>query len=273
MEEYIRECPKCNGQITYKSKGAYTTAKKRDSNCKSCSRSGKNNPMYGRVGDKNPFYGRKHSEETILKMKQADKSYVKDNPSMMKNLDEGRKIRNTLGSNYQIWVKKFGVEEADKRLKISRDKVSKVMSGEGNPMYGKISPQGSGNGWKGWYNGRFFRSLRELNFIIQHPEYQSAETKDWTVEFEWRGNKRTTRADFICHTQRSLVECKPEKLIETPFVLARCEALSKLCEERGYTFSIVDSGIVDKEELISLTSCGNIVWQVKYKERVDAWRK
>lgn len=32
-----------------------------------------------------------------------------------------------------------------------KEKLSERFSGEGNPMFGKPSPEGSGNGWSGWY--------------------------------------------------------------------------------------------------------------------------
>jgi len=35
----------------------------------SASKSGKNNPMYGKVGVDSPRYGKKHSDETKRKMK------------------------------------------------------------------------------------------------------------------------------------------------------------------------------------------------------------
>jgi hypothetical protein len=35
-------------------------------------------------------------------------------------------------------------------------------------MYGKPSPQGSGNGWSGWYKGKYFRSIMELSFIVEY---------------------------------------------------------------------------------------------------------
>ena len=33
-------------------------------------------------------------------------------------------------------------------------------------MFGRPTPQGSGNGWKGWYKGWFFRSLKELSYVV-----------------------------------------------------------------------------------------------------------
>ena len=44
-------------------------------------------------------------------------------------------------------------------------KISNASKGKNNPMYGKPSPQGSGNGWSGWYKGIYFRSLLYSSFM------------------------------------------------------------------------------------------------------------
>ncbi len=73
---YYRKCPKCEEEISYSRIYEKKKAEKCNTNCKSCANSGKNNGMYGRIGKNHPRYGK---------------------------------------SNYNIWVKKYGKEEADKR--------------------------------------------------------------------------------------------------------------------------------------------------------------
>ncbi len=51
-------------------------------------------------------------------------------------------------------------------MTVLKEKHRQNAIGEGNNMYGRPSPQGSGNGWSGWYKERYFRSLRELMFLI-----------------------------------------------------------------------------------------------------------
>ena len=67
----------------------------------------------------------------------------------------------------------YGKEKAEEIKK----KISKRSSGSNNPMFGKPSPQGSGNGWSGWYKGFFFRSLLELSFLVKSniSEIENAE--------------------------------------------------------------------------------------------------
>jgi hypothetical protein len=70
------------------------------------------------------------------------------------------------GKSYEkIIIEKYGNEEGFKKIKEKKQNMNKRMSGINNPMYGKPSPEGSGNGWSGWYKGFYFRSLMELSFI------------------------------------------------------------------------------------------------------------
>ena len=56
----------------------------------------------------------------------------------------------------------YGQEKA----KVIKEKFSLRMRGKNNHMYGKPSPNGSGNGWSGHYGSFYFRSLLELSFLI-----------------------------------------------------------------------------------------------------------
>jgi hypothetical protein len=56
----------------------------------------------------------------------------------------------------------YGKEKANKM----KNNLSILNSGSKNKMYGKPSPQGSGNGWSGWYKGWYFRSLIELSYMV-----------------------------------------------------------------------------------------------------------
>ncbi len=75
--------------------------------------SGKNHPMYGKIGENNPNYGSHRSEETRKLMSESHK-----NPS-----DKARKLMSESHKNPS--------DETRKRM-------SEALSGENNPMYGKI---------------------------------------------------------------------------------------------------------------------------------------
>lgn len=97
-----------------------------------------------------------------------------------------------------------------------KNKISKKTSGKNNPMYGKPAPNGSGNGWKGWYKGLFFRSLLELSFLIENKDKQveSAEKNKFKISYQdYDGKLRSYFPDF--RIAQSLFECKPKTLWNT----------------------------------------------------------
>ena len=121
-------------------------------------------------------------------------------------------------------------------------------------------------------DGEFFRSLRELSFRIENPSVVSGESKYWTAEFEWNGIPRTTRPDFLLESEQMVIECKPSRLIGTPLVLAKCDAIKKLAESRGWRFEIIDPGIPSCESLTELVDSGRVVLTDRTKERMLLWQ-
>ncbi len=141
-----------------------------------------------------------------------------------------------------IWVAKYGTEEAENRRSAWKAKLSETSRGANNPMYGKPTPQGAGNGWKGWYRGQYFRSLREVAFMIDADAkgliWTPGERKELTIRYESNGNPRTYRPDF--RIGDTLYEIKPIKLHATPSVVAKAEAARLFCAERGLTYVLTD---------------------------------
>ncbi len=147
----------------------------------------------------------------------------------------------------EIWTEKYGKERADELWKIYLKKASKAVSGENNPMYGKPSPQGSGHGWKGWFNGLYCRSLREMAYLIHLTEnnisWASAEKKEFTINYtNWNGKNRTYRPDFIIEG-KTLVEIKPKRLQKSPIVILKKAAAEKFCAANGYKYELIDFSI------------------------------
>lgn len=144
---------------------------------------------------------------------------------------------------YALWVQKYGKEKADQLIKEKGRRHSEIISGKKNPMFNKPSPQGAGNGWKGWYKEtHYFRSLRELAFMLQcdHDNlvWKSAESKQYTIHYEFNGRPRTYRPDFIIET--TLYEIKPTKLHNSPNVAAKRAAAEAFCASCGLTYSLQD---------------------------------
>ncbi len=170
---------------------------------------------------------------------------------------------------YDCWVAKHGKEKADEMLKVYQAKMKLLSrSGKDNPMYGKPTPQGAGNGWKGWYRDIYFRSLREVMFMIGMDEkeiqWSSAETKAYTIEYEQDGVSRTYRPDFIAGNE--LWELKPIKLHNTPNVTAKRLAAERFCAERGLTYRLEDIEI-DKDVIHDAYEKGLIRFDRDYEKR------
>src|SRR5690606_32422416 len=115
------------------------------------------NPEYN-LGENNPFYGKKHSEESKRKIvENRDQSALKTEEfrEKMKKINNARPNPMKGSSVYEIWIKKYGLEVANKKWEEFKRKQSENNSGKNNPMFGKPAPKKSGNGWKGWYHGHF----------------------------------------------------------------------------------------------------------------------
>jgi hypothetical protein len=285
--ELTRNCPKCNQIIFYKKREYLTKALKKNCACKSCktvSEEAKKNlseKMKGRyVGDKNPFFGKKHTQETkekISNIKEGKKLEGEALRSAQESLK--RNSRNNLKvNNYNLWVQKYGEPEAKLRKEACAKKHSKNNSGAGNPMFGKPAPQGSGNGWSGWYKGWYFRSLLELSFMVNfiekfNLEWKSGEVKSYSIKYKWMGKDRTYFPDFVI-ASKYLIECKPTKLMDTQQNRAKMKAAQKFCQENGMKYKVVCPEKLTDIKIIELYNSGTLKflpkYEIKYKERLAA---
>lgn len=274
MESLKKECPKCDNIINYKSKVGYKNGVKNNSICRKCASSGENNGMYGRTGEKNPFYGKTHSNEVLEKLKNIDRSYTQTDNFREKISKLSCGENNSMyGKNfYDSWVEKYGEDLANKKLVIWKDKLSKINSGKGNPMYGKPSPNGSGNGWSGWYNGWFFRSLRELTYMIEVIErfnikWETAETNKWRIQYEdYEGKVRNYFPDFIIE-DKYIVEIKPKKLWYSDKVIRKQKAAEIFCSENDLIYKITDITCISQEKILYLYNKGVIKFTEKYEKK------
>jgi len=242
-KNFKRKCPKCNNTIWYTLEKTRNIAEKKESICQSCNKK----------GDKNGFYGKTHSKESkesiSLNVKNMDRSYMQSNEykDIMKKVSE-----ENYKPYYDIWVDKYGVEEADKKLKKLKHKQSINSTGSNNSMYGKPSPQGSSNGWSGWYKGKFFRSLKELKYMIELEEnnivWEKGEIKKYQIKYkDYDGIEKNYYPDFFLIKEKILIECKPKHLHNSKNVILKKEAALKWCKEKGYTYKMIDPGKIKNE--------------------------
>ncbi len=276
MSEYTRNCPLCNKELTYSSKYNYQKAKLKKSKCKSCGIKesitderrekmrdrveGKNNPMFGMKGELNPFFGKKHTEETKIKIVINRDMSIYRSDEFRKKMSELTKGENNpmFGrSFYDVWVERYGKQLADEKMKKYRETQSINNSGTKNNMFGKPSPIGSGNGWSGWYKGWYFRSLKELTYMIKvieryNLEWKSAETKDLTIRYlDYNLIERSYTADFIIN-DRYMVEIKPKNLWNSPLIKLKKDAAIEFCNSRGLKYKLIDIDRLSNQEIRTL---------------------
>jgi len=271
MEKYIRLCPNCNGDINYKFKEAKTRADKKNSLCQSCCR----------VGDKNPFYNKKHSKESMLKMVETSKKsdnrlkyYEKvKSEEYRKYLSEKFKKNPTMKGNsyYKVWVKKYGKKIADN---MNREcSLKKSHKGEKNYWFGKTPPFGSGNGWSGWYNGWYFRSLLELSYMVNiiekyNIDWVSGEKNEYKIEYYHNNKKKNYNPDFILNG-KYMIECKPKKMWNTKLVSIKKDAAEKFCKENNLIYKMRYVKLLTDDEILSFYRSGKIVWIERYRIKFE----
>ena len=282
MKINYRNCSICGKKIEYKNKTdqSYKQALKNNSNCKECASRKTFLKMNKEIKEgirKNGFAGKKHKKETrdiirnkITKCFEAGILNTKGKNNPMYGIKGENNPR--FGKHfYEDWIEKYGKEEADIRLEKYKKKVSKNTRGKNNPMYGKPAPQGSGNGWSGWYKGWYFRSLRELSYMINvierfNIEWKSAE--NIKIEYtDWKGNKRNYLPDFLLN-EKYLMEIKPKKLWGSKNIILKRKAGEKYCKNNNLIYKLIDPILISKEKLLHLHDKGKIKFLPKYEEKL-----
>lgn len=302
--EYIRFCPKCEKELKYRSKNAFSIANNKNKKCISCSKMGdnwvdvnnlkrkcpecekvyeysnitsyrtaiKNNSLCGscqQKGERNHAFGKiftdeekaKYSEilkrpEIVAKRKLAVKNYYINNPDDNVYARVLKKHKDNLEDFYKEKYKDY----------------SKMFSGENNPMFGKPSPQGSGNGWSGWYMEHFFRSLIELSYMVEFLSasgtiWQSAETKEFKIEYtDVSGQIRNYFPDFFVNN-KYLVEIKPKRLFKSESVKLKKQAAEKWCLENGYEYLLIEPKKLSNDKIMELYNAGEIKFTERYEEK------
>lgn len=294
-----RHCPVCNKIITCSQikrvQGRYLVFPGHGTCSTSCSRSYQNRERYkkypkllARFREKSIAHSRNCSGKTLEEI-YGEKRGKKLRRVISKNLKGDNNPR--WGKNYRTHEEIEANREATSRtgkLKLGKTLVemwgsakaehylkalSKRMTGKGNPQYGKPSNPKSGNGWKGKYNGRCFRSLLELACVLELERkgiaYESGEQKKYAVPYTTRdGVQRNYYPDFI--TEDGAIETKPSSLLranEKKFLAAK-KHFSKFT-----VLTEKDLVIPRLDELDKLVDSGKLVWYtctLKYIEKYRA---
>lgn len=269
---HTRNCPKCLKELSYTLLANCKTAEKAKRLCLKCSSS-----LRDVSGNKNPFYGKKHSFESIEKIKKTQfKKGYKDteDTKKKKSIAASGKNNSMYGKTiFDIWIDKYGVRISYQKIKEYKLKQSINSSGSNNPMYGKPTPKKSGNGISGWYKNIFFRSLRELFYIINilepsNLQWQTCESAGIRVKYvNYDGAERTYTPDFLVDN-KYIIEIKPKKLINSPLIKLKIDAIQHYCNNNNLEFKILDCAIPDIATIKKLETLSIIKFTEKSKERL-----
>ena len=161
------------------------------------------------------------------------------------------------------------MEEKEKQWK---EKSAKASRGENNAMFGKPSPRGSGNGWKGYLDGKFCRSLREALFIADELEgvpFESGELKKYKIQYiSPLGQPANYYPDFV--TENLIIECKPKRLWKTPLIKAKARAAWRFAKKLGKRYKLVDKP-VNTARVKELINVGRWKFEPRYDSKYKAY--
>ncbi len=220
------------------------------------------------ANQKGKSYSEMYSEEKSNEIKsKLSKAFSGENNPMFGDHEHTKGLKDYNTSRQGVsWEDFYGKEAADKR----KQAMSERQLGEKNHMFGKPSPQGSGNGWSGWYKGRYFRSLLELSFLVLNF-YESAE--DIKIPYiDYDGSERTYHSDFI--NGNVMYEIKPKRLLNAETNKRKFAAAELYCKENKLIYKIVtedDIHVLSTDEVSQLRENNEVVfidrYEKKYQER------
>ena len=202
----------------------------------------------------------------LAKEKMRQGNLGENNPNFGGNYSKGFADRPLFGT----WEEVYGLEKATEL----KNKARHRSIGKNNNMYGKPSPTGSGNGWSGWYNGKYFSSLLELSFIIdtinqnQNIIFISGH-KQFQIKYTFNGSERTYFPDFKIGDK--IIEIKPSKLLNTVQNTAKFEAAKIRYESNFVILTEKDFPKLSFEEITQLIENGSVVFTKRYSEKIKKY--
>lgn len=281
-DKYCRNCPSCGKLIEHKTKYSRNQCEKNNRPCRSCSGKSK----YKKFGSnidvinqevksglrKNGFQDKKHSDKSKKLMSENRLNYAithnlkihnnesEKNHNVYRTIEHRNKMSELTKGNkngmfnrkfFDIWILKYGIEEANKLEHERRRKLSIKNSGINNPMYGKEAPHKSGKGISGWYKSFYFRSLHELKFILVCERFKIEIISAENIKINYvsyTGNERTYSPDYLI-VNKYLIEVKPQRLQKTPLNILKFKAANEYCKNNSLKFKILDFGTLSQDEL------------------------
>ena len=236
---YKRICPICNKDIYYVNEHNMKLAEINNTICNSC----KNKEL---------------AKNKNTQLKKSISMKKQNNPMYNKSV-------------YDVWVKKYGEDIANKKLNEMKKKISSKMSGKNNPMYGKPSPIGSGNGWSGWYKGIYFRSILELSYLKylmdNNISFENGEKLSHKIQYKLDNKVKNYFPDFYLKETQEIVEIKPYNLIGSKINLAKFEAGKKIYGDKFKVITDKDIVKLDFNEIKCMYNNNEIKFIKKYDDK------
>lgn len=226
------------------------------------------------ICSRNPGLKGKHlSNETKQKISAANKGVTWEYKYTKNVEEEMRQKASQRISMYNQGTKNLSLEErlGEEKAKRVREQRSKNVTGEKNPMYGKPPPKGVGISIQGWYKNWFFRSLKELSYMLNVIEkeglqWESGENKKYRIPYFYKDQWRNYFPDFVI--QDAIIEIKPFYWIHNSEIIkVKKEYAEKWCVERGYTYKLIsekDYPQLTKQDLVSLIKNNKVIFLKNY---------
>jgi len=154
--------------------------------------------------------------------------------------------------------------------------LKKSVKGEKNYWFGKTPPFGSGNGWSGWYNGWYFRSLLELSYMVNVIEkygfnWETGESNKFKIVFKHKDVVKNYFPDFVLNN-KYMVECKPKRLWNTDLIINKKNAAEEFCQKNDLIYKLRDIPKMSDDEILSLYVNGELIWieryRIKFQDRI-----
>ena len=146
-------------------------------------------------------------------------------------------------------------------------RISSALSGDKNPAYGKVYNNG-GKSVKGYYKGRFFRSLLEYSFM-KHLESVGVDLNTdvayecFIIPFTFDDREKTYRPDFYVKSQNIVYEVKPSYVLKRPAHLqeVKWSAAREFLNQRGLQFAVVSERDFMKIDFATARQDADVVWK------------
>ena len=144
---------------------------------------------------------------------------------------------------------------------------------ENNPQRGKPPRRGGGAGWGGWFDGAYFRSLKELSYLVNvldGVEWENGEKAKYAVPYVFEGVERTYFPDYV--VGNVMVEVKPKGAATFALVVAKAEAAREWAAARGMDYRLVlddEFPILTLSQMKDLHDAGRLKFLPKFETKFE----